>query len=815
MSAFLRPWYLFAAALLTALRWDPAIGAEYCVASTAELRGAISAAAASAEDDVIKLVRGDFPLNSALQGDFNGSLVLRGGYAAACPILGRSLDARQTRIFGSPVQGALVNLRLGDGDLEIDGLSFEDLAGVQVVDSGGAVAANGTVSVRRSRFEGNEFGLNLVLRNKNTRVENNLFLDNRSLCCGSETLNVGLAVRHANVNSPGITVDVLFNTVLGNPKGVVIQGGGPFSRTPLIQNNILRPTTQGTGTFALKLDVARVTATNNIWGTIDLEDGGGFVSNLLNLDTDPVLDADYVPDTGSPARNSGTDFVIGGVPSTDHDGGPRVIGSLPDRGALESPFSDIGIITVTSLDNSGAGTLRQAILDSNQTTNAELIRFNLGAAGNCPYTITPTSLLPAITSPLTIDGWSQPGSSPNTESTSDDAVRCVIVRGSVAQGLRLQPPADRQIKVSGLAFYGFTGAAIEVSGDGLAIIEGNGFGTGANVLATDFAGDAIRVDGADGTRIGGEDDAQRNLVGRATGAGIRLLAGSNREVINNFIGLTPNGYGSAANGVGIHLSDAVGDLLEDNDIAHSDAQGILIDGAASSSLTIDGNRIGRSPSRNPDPGIAFAAGNGSNGIRITTGTGHEIASNRVAHNGTDGIVVLTDAIARINANRIYENAQQGIDLSPNGVDTQNSDQDPSNRGNAGQNYPVLGTAIGTNGEGVVTGSLPSSTGEFTIQLFASQSCDDDGFGEGEALIGTASVEIGGIPVPGGGGGTLPIDSSVGFSAPVSSLFANFGLVGRYITATATRRSNDATSEFSACILYEAGPQIFDDGFESE
>lgn len=799
-------------AWLAALHAVPAAAEDYCVSSTAQLRTAISAAAASAEDDVIKLVRGNFPLNSTLQGDFNGGLVLRGGYGEGCPALGRSLDAPQTRIYGSPVQGALVTLRARDGDVEIDGISFEDLYGVQIIDEGADVAT-GRVWVRRSRFLGNAFGLSLLLRSMDVRVENNLFIDNRSLCCGSETLNVGLAVRHAQTDAPEIAVSVLFNTVIGSPKGILIQGGGAFSSAPLLQNNIMRSSVVANGTFALKLDAARVSATNNIWGEILTEDGGGLLANVLNVDADPELDASFVPISGSPALNSGTDFVTGGVPATDYDGGPRIIGSRPDRGALERAISDIGIITVTSTDNSGAGTLRQAILDSNQTVNAEVIRFNLGAAGGCPYFITPTSLLPAVTSPLTIDGFSQPGSVPNSERSSDNSERCVILNGSLAQGLRLRPPAERQMTVRGIAFYGFSTAAIDVDGEGSAVIEGNGFGLGALALATGFDGDAILVTDAPGTRIGGADESQRNLIGRASGAGVRLIGAGERTVRNNFIGISQNGYGTVANRIGIHITDAREDRIEDNAIGHNLAQGILVDDDVIESVdvTIIDNTIGRSPTRNPDNSIEFRAGNGTNGIRIASGIGHELASNIVAYNDTDGIVVLGNRTARINANRIYGNAQLGIDLSPNGVDNQNSDQVIGDRGNAGQNYPVLQTAIGSNGAGVVTGQLPSSTGQFTLQLFASRSCDETGYGEGEAIIGTGSASISGVPVP--GGGTLPIDSSAAFSIPVTSAFANFGLIGSFITATATRNGTTRTSEFSACIPYETGPQIFFDGFE--
>lgn len=815
-AAARRPRHVLGIALFACAATAPVFAADYCVGTTAQLRDAVGAAAASAEDDVIKLVRGEYPIDGSLEGTFAGDVVLRGGYAAGCPLLAlRSLDASQTRIHGSPVQGALVNLRAGSGDLELDGLSFEDLDGVLIFDQGGSPPAEGTVLVRRSRFLGNEFGLSLNLRNKDVRIENNLFVDNVSLCCSGDLLGIALAVRHTNPNSPEIAVDVHFNTIVGSPRSLLIEGGGVFDGVPRLQNNILRPSVAGAGAYALHIDGADVGATHNLWGAVTSENDGTLVVDIANLAAEPLLDAGFVPQAGSPATNSGVAEVAGGTPSTDYDGGARRIGSLPDRGALESPFSDIGILTVTSTANSGAGSLRQAILDSNQTANSEVIRFNLGSAAGCPYTIEPTSLLPAITSPLTIDGWSQPGSSPNTETTSDDSERCVVLSGDVAQGLRLRPPAEREIKVAGIAFYDFTSAAIEVDGDGTAVIEGNGFGLGANVLTTDFDGDALRIVGADGSRIGGADDAQRNLIGRAGGAGVRLLAGSGREVINNFIGLTRNGYGIVANGVGVHVTDGVEDRIDNNDIAHSDAQGILVDGAASSTLTIERNLIGRSPARNPNPSIAYDAGNGSNGIRITTGTGHALANNRVAHNGTDGIVVLTDAVARISANRIYENAQLGIDLSPNGVDDQNSDQQPSGRGNAGQNYPVLATAVGSNSEGVVTGQLPSSTGEFTIEFFVTSDCDASGHGEGEAIIGTADVAISGIPfpLPGGGSATLPIDSSVAFSVPVTSIFAGTGLIGKFVTATATRRSIGATSEFSACIPYEVGPEIFDDGFE--
>src|SRR5438093_7147504 len=56
----------------------------------------------------------------------------------------------------------------------------------------------------------------------------------------------------------------------------------------------------------------------------------------------------------------------------------------------------------------GVCTLRAAIQESNAQAGADVINFNIPGAG--PHTIALASALPTITQPLTIDGFSQPGS---------------------------------------------------------------------------------------------------------------------------------------------------------------------------------------------------------------------------------------------------------------------------------------------------------------------------------------------------------------------------------------------------------------------
>src|SRR5262245_30761399 len=74
---------------------------------------------------------------------------------------------------------------------------------------------------------------------------------------------------------------------------------------------------------------------------------------------------------------------------------------LEDRTVLST-------FTVTNIADSGPGSLRQAILDADAATGGrQTIEFAIPGPG--VQTIAPTSPLPAITAPVLIDGFSQPG----------------------------------------------------------------------------------------------------------------------------------------------------------------------------------------------------------------------------------------------------------------------------------------------------------------------------------------------------------------------------------------------------------------------
>jgi hypothetical protein len=80
-------------------------------------------------------------------------------------------------------------------------------------------------------------------------------------------------------------------------------------------------------------------------------------------------------------------------------------------GAGCTPGAHTFCVTNTS-DTTDPGSLRTAITDANAVGGTNTIGFNI--AGSGVHTITLTALLPAITTNLTIDGFSQPGSVQNT-----------------------------------------------------------------------------------------------------------------------------------------------------------------------------------------------------------------------------------------------------------------------------------------------------------------------------------------------------------------------------------------------------------------
>src|SRR5262249_45822107 len=128
----------------------------------------------------------------------------------------------------------------------------------------------------------------------------------------------------------------------------------------------------------------------------------------------------------------------------------------------------LATLLVTNTGDSGPGSLRQAILDSNASAGApDVINFNIGGGTGAQTTIAPQTALPTITDAVTIDGTSQPGyaGTPIVE-VSGNAI------GGLANGFVVAAGGST---IRGLAIDRF-------SGDGI-LLQSNG-----NLIAGDFLG---------------------------------------------------------------------------------------------------------------------------------------------------------------------------------------------------------------------------------------------------------------------------------------------------------------------------------------
>src|SRR5262249_7444554 len=136
----------------------------------------------------------------------------------------------------------------------------------------------------------------------------------------------------------------------------------------------------------------------------------------------------------------------------------------------------------------------------------------------------------------------------------------------------------------------------------------------------------------------------------------------------------------------------------------------------------------------------------------------------------------------IQGNLIFANGGLGIDLGGDGVTT-NDEGDFDTGANELTNFPVLTRVASFDGQTFVVGSLSSTRNtSFTLEFFSSPAADDSGFGEGQFLLGTATV-------------LTDITGHADFDVSLADSTAP----GSFVTATASDQNANTTSEFSAAI----------------
>lgn len=414
----------------------------------------------------------------------------------------------------------------------------------------------------------------------------------------------------------------------------------------------------------------------------------------------------------------------------------------------------------------GVCTLRAAIQEANALAGTDTINFNItGCGGVC--TIMPLTPLPPITSPVVIDGFSQPGSSPNTNliAAGSNAVLLIELNGAsqdgqhvaggpvngLADGLTL---SGGNSTVKGLVINRVTRYGIYVN-SAANVIAGNYLGTDASGTIGLGNGEDVYVDGVADNLIGGTTPAARNISSGTTtswkggGTGIYLFnPGATRNLVQgNYIGTDASGTVALPHTRGVYLHGVSGNTV-----------GGVLPGA--------GNVISSS------------LGLAGDGVRIDDGTGNLVAGNYIGTNAS-GTAALPNGRAGVNVQGGSNNTVGGTDSAARNVISGNLRAGVILSGTTGNlirgNYvgvDITGTSPLGNGVGRAFGS-----GGAGVEITAGSSSNTiggDTAGAGNVISGNGVTGVE-IFSPGADGNVVQ-GNYVGTNATATARIAN-GYIG--------------------------------------
>lgn len=509
--------------------------------------------------------------------------------------------------------------------------------------------------------------------------------------------------------------------------------------------------------------------------------------------------------------------------------------------------------TVTNTNDSGTGSFRQAILDSNGSIGPNAIHFAIPGGG--VHTISIASALPNVTAPTAIDGYTQPGASPNTNPPGQgfNAVIEIEVDGTAVEGTCLTVEASG-VAVKGLAinrcgmvglfvdtpatgafvignFIGtdpagnaspgpqVTGLIVQSSGSAVsgnlvsgnsltnvrfcsasgAVVTGNLIGTnaaGTGVIGGSMQGIEVACNGA--VTVGGPTAEDRNVValGLSNGAAGVALYNTGSTVEGNYIGTDVTGALALGNVAGVWVHAGNDSSIQSNVIG-GNTVGVRDDGGYAQ---IQNNFIGTDATGTLNLGNAVAGIESGGGYSTIGGAGAG-QSNVIAHNGArgsgaaiGGIEVDTFAVGiAIGENQFFDNHPLGIDLldsSGNPGISPDDACDADSGGNGLQNFPIITQVIPGASTTHIEGYLNSTASTmYVVNLYAGPACRPRPRAPVEGETYLGSIDV-------------STDGSC-----VGTFFTNVPVVlqpGQPVTATAMDPSGN-TSEFSQAIIVSATP----------
>ena len=530
---------------------------------------------------------------------------------------------------------------------------------------------------------------------------------------------------------------------------------------------------------------------------------------------------------------------------------------------------DASLNGVCQTSTAGECTLRAALAEARAITSQH-VTINFDIPGSGVRVIHVSSPLPAVdngTAGITIDGFSQPGSRPNTDALIDNAVRLVeivgdgpnrhdgfVVTGSsnVLRGLVVRT-FRHAVAISGSAamFNNVVGSIIGLQANGA--ME-------PNQRRLINAACVTIKSGANRNRIGMPGNANRNVVSGCPESSVNIEQEFTWKnfVQNNILGLDPKGTAARPSDFGVDINWAAnGNVIggtgtqERNVISGNIHGGVEIShGVGTVGNSVVGNFIGTDPTgttasaatTNGETGIRIegvpncgdapcgpdvsqttvtdnvVVNSGEGGILIDKGT-HDstVARNRigVTLNGTvvgnTGFGVRLAAGAQgitIGPGNIIAGSPHGIDVTPLSVQPQNTTPTPTHRNT------ITGNSISATGMGIDLWPFDvvntASTADANVnEAVLPPALLMQGTSIRAATCASCTVELFSAPGPGPSGPGVAMLGTAVAGADGNAAFAMpVTGWGGAVTAT-TRTPNGSTSEFSVDLVpSDSGPSAF-------
>ena len=316
----------------------------------------------------------------------------------------------------------------------------------------------------------------------------------------------------------------------------------------------------------------------------------------------------------------------------------------------------VSIRTVENTNDSGPGSLRQAITDANAAPGKDMIAFNI--PGDGPHTIAPLSGLPEILDPVVIDATTQPGYV-DRPIVGIDGIQATMgtyvgegTHGFV-RGLQIRG-GDSTIR--GLAINNFRAEGVRIVAAGGNRVEACHIGTdfegavampnGTYHVFDEYCCAGVWIENTSSNRIGGDGHSTRNVISGNSGVGIGLRGNESRDnwILGNFVGIDSSGSRRLPNeldGININASfNHVGDGTESgrNVVSGNLNNGLMLTDTASLNRVL-GNYFGT------DSDGDVAIGNGYAGILLYNGAnsntigGRSASAANLSSGNSEGIII--------------------------------------------------------------------------------------------------------------------------------------------------------------------------------